>query len=410
MNTDHPHIIEWFVLGASTIMLIYHTILYLQQKDKYILLYANYLLSLVVYLIFRRYTNYDTFENTTFSFAWIADHPLILYMLFSYVLFISSVLEINNNAPVIKFAVFGFYFSTALLFLIHLFKICFTDETAMTRTYFLVTKLTLLFFAFVGLFGALKIRKTTFVRIIISGGLVYAFFSLLTIFSIFTVKPIFGLKEYDLYFTGCLLDILLFSTALGYRSHLINQEKIDTQHLLMLESEKNKALLQQQHNILQKENQRKQSLNAMNKQLQDEVGASLSSIHVFADLAVKVLESNPKKSKEYLQRIALSGQTIMDDIGDIIWMANMMEDDIHHAFLTRIKNYSHEILMPRQVALDFQIAPQYYEVTLQEEFLKSALKTIKKGMKEAVSDPSISKMIIDITIKDGQPHVGLLTT
>jgi 7TM diverse intracellular signalling len=137
------HIIEWFVMGASAIMLVYHTILYFQQKDSYILLYSNYLFSLVIYLSFRRLTHYDTFENDVFNLAYIIDHPLILFMLFSYVFFISKVLEINQNAKVVKFAVYGFYITIFVLFILHIYKVLFTDETAMTRTYFLVSKLTL---------------------------------------------------------------------------------------------------------------------------------------------------------------------------------------------------------------------------------------------------------------------------
>ena len=388
-------------------MLIYHTILYMQQKDHYILLYSNYLLSLVIYLIFRRYTHYDTFENDTFSFAYVIDHPLILYMLFSYVFFISKVLEINQNAAVVKFAVYGFYSCISVLFLIHILKILFTDETAMSRTYFLVSKLSLLFFAFLGLFGALYVRKTIFVRIIIVGGIVYAFFSLLTILSIFGQLSIFNLVEYDLYFIGCVLDILLFSTALGYRSHLINQEKIETQRLLMIESEKNKALLQMQHNILQKENNREQALASMNKHLQEEVGASLSSIHVFADLSAKIMDSNPEKSKEYLYRIVNLGQSIMDDIGDIIWLANLQEENQHEAFLTRIKNYSHELLMPKQIDLTLTVSTAFYNTPLTESFLRESLVKIKKAMKVAVVSQSLDGFHIEIMVKKDSPIILL---
>jgi len=307
------------------------------------------------------------------------------------------------NASVVKFAVYGFYISIFVLFIIHLGKVFLTDETAMTRSYFLVSKLTLLFFAFLGLFGALYIRKTIFVRIIIVGGLVNAFFSLLTIFSIFCQIKIVGLLEYELYFIGCVLDILLFSTALGYRSHLINQEKIETQKLLMKESEKNKALLQMQHNILQKENKREQAFKSMNKQLQDEVGASLSSIHVFADLSAQVMDSNPEKSKEYLLRIAHLGQDIMDEIGDIIWMANLDEDKIHEAFLTRIKNYSHEILIPKQIPLNLMVSPEYYQAKLSQEFLRSGLKQMKTEMKNAKNDASIHSLNIAIIVVDDHP-------
>jgi signal transduction histidine kinase len=400
------HTVEWFVLGASAIMLVYHTILYLQQRDSYILLYSNYLLSLVVYLIFRRLTHYDTFENDTFSFAYIIDHPLILYMLFSYVFFISKVLEINQNAKVVKFAVYGFYASIIVLFALHILKILFTDETAMSRTYFLVSKLTLLFFAFTGLFGALYIRKTTFVRIIIAGGLVYAFFSLLTIFSIFGKLRILGLLEYDLYFIGCVLDILLFSTALGYRSYLINQEKVETQKLLTIESEKNKNLLETQHKILQKENDRKIAQAKMNRQLQDDVGASLSSLHIYADLAANMVESNPELTKEYLFKIASQGQQIMDDIGDIIWLANVHKEDIHDSFLSRIKNYSHEILVPHQIQLILKITPEFYEAYLSEDFLRSGLLMIKNKMKNIIHNQTHSELTIEITEGDMQPNIN----
>lgn len=405
MGSENLHIIEWFVLGASSIMLVYHTILYLQQKDHYILLYSNYLLSLVVYLVFRRWTHYDTFTNDTFSFAYVIDHPLILYMLFSYVFFISRVLEINQNAAVVKFAVYGFYSSIAVLFILHLYKIFFTDETAMSRTYFLVSKLTLLFFAFLGLFGALYIRKNIFVRIIIAGGLVYAFFSLLTIFSIFGELRILCLLEYDLYFIGCVLDILLFSTALGYRSYLIHQEKVETQKLLMIESEKNKTLLQQQHNILQKENAREQALASMNKHLQEEVGASLSSIHVFADLSANIMETYPQKSKEYLLRIASLGQNIMDDIGDIIWLANLHHENQHEAFLTRIKNYSHEILVPKQIQMHLTVSNDYYNIPLSEEFLRSGIKNIKTEMKNAQNKDSTNELNIQIEVQNNLPVI-----
>ena len=151
-------------------MFVYHFILYLQQRDRYILLYSNYLFSLVVYLSFRRWTHFDTFLNDTFSFAYVMDHPLILYMLFSYVFFIARVMEINNNARLVRFAVIGFYSSIGLFLLIHVYKVLFTDETAISKTYFFITKLILLVFAFLGLLEALRIRKTVFVRLIIAGG------------------------------------------------------------------------------------------------------------------------------------------------------------------------------------------------------------------------------------------------
>lgn len=377
-------------------MFVYHFILYLQQRDRYILLYSNYLFSLVVYLSFRRWTHFDTFDNDTFSFAYVMDHPLILYMLFSYVVFISRVLEINNNARLVKFAVIGFYCSIALFLLIHLYKILFTEETAVSKTYFFVTKSILLVFAFVGLLEALRIRKSVFVRMIIAGGIVYAFCSLLTLWSIYLDYTIVGLREYDLYFIGCLLDILLFSSALGYRSYLIQQEKIETQHLLALESEKNQKLLEERHASLQNEMNLRNAQATINKHLQYEVGASLSSIHVYADLAAKVAESSPDKRNEYIHRIATQSQQIMEDIGDIIWLSNISMEEMHDALLLRIRNYSHEILHPHHIAVEYIIDPEYFRSPLSTEILKDTLISIKFAMNKAIEQIGHKKMIIEI--------------
>ena len=378
-------------------MFVYHFILYLQQRDRYILLYSNYLFSLVVYLSFRRWTHFDTFLNDTFSFAYVMDHPLILYMLFSYVFFIARVMEINNNARLVRFAVIGFYSSIGLFLLIHVYKVLFTDETAISKTYFFITKLILLVFAFLGLLEALRIRKTVFVRLIIAGGIVYAFCSLLTLCFIYFDYTTWGLREYDIYFIGCLLDILLFSSALGYRSYLIQQEKIETQHLLALESEKNKALLEERHASLQKEVNLKQAQATVNKHLQYEVGASLSSIHVYADLAAKVSESNPHKSKEYIHRIAMQSQQIMEDIGDIIWLASTPVEEMHEALLIRIRNYSQEILHPHDMVVEYSIDSEYYQSSLSTEIVKDTLINIKSRMKEAIKEAGHTKMILEIT-------------
>jgi signal transduction histidine kinase len=399
--------IEWFVMGAAAIMFVYHTILYLQQKDKFLLLYSNYLLSVVIYLVFRRVTGYDSFNNTEPSAAFYFDHPLILWMQFSYVYFLARVLDIHNNARIVKFAVIAFYYAVSIYFIIHLYKISFTDEVSIARGYFLVSKSLLISLAFLGLSGAFVARKTTFVRIILFGGVFYASFSLLTVISVFYEIPILGLFQYELYLIGCLIDILLFSTALGYRSYLINQEQVVTQKLLTEESEKNAALLHIQHNILQKESKREQAMASMNKHLQVEVGASLSSIHVFADLSAKIMETNPEKSKEYIERIANLGQSIMDDIGDIIWLANLQEDNQHEAFLTRIKNYSHELIMPKQIDLTLKVSPAFYNTPLTESFLREGLIKIKTAMKDDVKDRMLDEFCIEVLVINDTPTIQI---
>ncbi|MBK7221545.1 MAG: hypothetical protein IPH94_09500 [Saprospiraceae bacterium] len=388
--------IEYFALGASVITCVYHLMLYIHQKDRYLLLYSNYLFSLALYLAFRRITDYDSFEVSDNRLAFAFDHPIILYMLASYVYFISIVLDIHNNARIIKFAVYAFYVTSFVFLMVHVYKVFFTEEAYLSRAYFLITKSIMCVFAFTGLFGAWYIRKTPFIRIIIGGGFIYAVFSVFTIVSVYYQISILGFKQYQLYFIGCLFDIMMFSSALGYRNYLMNQETITTQKLLTAESEKNKELLLNQHQILKKENDQKAAQAILNRQLQDEVGSSLSSIHVFADLSADLLQTQPEKSKEYLKRIALQGQQLMDDIGDIIWIANLSEAQKHQDFIGRIKNYSQELLNSGTIEFTLKVEDVFYKTAINNEWLRTQLSKVKAHLQAAASRPDLKKVHLSI--------------
>lgn len=394
--------IEYFALGASVITCVYHLMLYIHQRDRYLLLYSNYLFSLALYLAFRRITEYDSFEVSDNRWAFAFDHPIILYMLASYVYFISIVLDIHNNARIIKFAVYAFYVTSFVFLMVHVYKVFFTEEAYLSRAYFLITKSIMCVFAFTGLFGAWYIRKTPFIRIIIGGGFIYAVFSVFTIVSVYYQISILGFKQYQLYFIGCLFDIMMFSSALGYRNYLMNQETISTQKLLTAESEKNKELLLNQHQILKKENDQKAAQAILNRQLQDEVGSSLSSIHVFADLSADLLQTQPEKSKEYLKRIALQGQQLMDDIGDIIWIANLSEAQKHQDFIGRIKNYSQELLNSGSIEFTLKVEDVFYKTAINNEWLRTQLNKVKSHLKAAASHPDLKKVHLSIECVNDQ--------
>lgn len=401
-------IIEYFVLGAATITCFYHAILYVQQRDKFILLYANYLLSLAIYLFFRRVTEYDSFEYSDNRFGYVLDYPIILYMLVSYVLFISKVLDINNNAFALKLAVQLFYITASVLLVIHIYKVLFTNECYISRTFFLVSKLSLSACAFLGLFGAWYARKTVFIRTIITGGFAYAIFSLLTIFSVYFQVQFFGLYQYQLYFIGCLIDILIFSSALGYRNYLNQIEKINTRELLVAQSEKTQELLEKQHQLLIEENARQQKLISMHKALQDEVGASLSSIHVFADLSLQLLDKK-QDARAHTEKVVMQTQQLMDNIGDIIWLANIgSADNMHEYFIARVKDYGHEIVQANNKLCEYKVNAYFLSSKLSKEFMKENLMIIKERMKQCIQDSQSKGLTIIFDCDKLKPFVTIV--
>jgi signal transduction histidine kinase len=235
--------------------------------------------------------------------------------------------------------------------------------------FFMVSKMALSLWAFVGLIGAWNIRKNTFVRTIIFGGFTYAGFSLLTIISVYTETVIIGLYQYELYFIGCLADILIFSSALGYRYQKVQEEKIATQHALNEELQKNKLLMDRQHALLQWESEQQKNQLQLQRKVQDEVGAGLSSIHVFADIVRQQLPEGHVAS-EQVQRVVKESQRLMDDMGDMIWLANLeQQQEWHQRMIARIKDYGLEMLQLSQISCEYIIDPSFYQSKLSKEFI-----------------------------------------
>ena len=80
------------------------------------------------------------------------------------------------------------------------------------------------------------------------------------------------------------------------------------------------------------------------KSLNEDVGAALSSMYVYASVAQKLFDKNPVKAREYLQEIQKNSLQIMEDVGDIVWALNLTPENIQDALTTRIKRYGLEML------------------------------------------------------------------
>ena len=349
MINAESYIVERMVLGAASIMWFYHAFLYLLQRDRFIILYCHYLISLVVYLTFFITSGHHSFEPAREYWHFVVDEILILWMLASYVHFIAQVLEINHGARLVKLSVLAFYISVGVSFFIHLGKIFFTDIDFISRSYFFYSKLVLVTIAFVGLTGAAYISKSTFVRIIIAGALLYAFFSFLTMLSIYFNYKIVGISEYQLYFVGCFLDVLVFSSALGYRSRQYYQDKIETQSRLSSELEKNESLLKQNQDILSRENELRRAQEVINFQLQNDVMAGLGSIKTYAELMLNKPDDSLFTS-DLTHRIMKVSEKSMEDISDIIWLSRI-QSNVNQELLARMMYLFHKYLPDLEVAI-----------------------------------------------------------
>jgi len=372
--------IEIFVLGASLIASIYHFMLFIQQKDKFLLFYSIYLFAASLYLIFKLHSNnYDPFSPTTNTWYYAVEEILQVIMYSSYATFAAVTLEVTKKPLIVKWCWIGLLIFSAITIVVHISKAMLIGPGITTGMAYGISRLTTIFVAGFALAMAWRVRRSVFQKTIIVGSYVYALFAMFSVFSFIFKQSYFGMSGVEPYLMGSFIDIIIFSGALGYRFKKIADEK---NRLLQLSL----ATAESRTNIA--------------KSLNDDVGAALSSMHVYASVAHKLVDKDPVKAQEYLQEIKNNSLQIMDDVGDIVWALNLTPENIQDALTTRIKRYGLEMLEAKNIHCRYQIEEAAINSIQDIDTAKKILQQIKEDMLLLAEKAGADSVTVSIVFKE----------
>lgn len=88
--------------------------------------------------------------------------------------------------------------------------------------------------------------------------------------------------------------------------------------------------------------------------LHDDVGATLSSMHIYGDLADSFWDSQPEKSKDMVGKISSLSKELMTRMSDIVWSLKSPGEE-KNSFTPRLKNYTQDLLSGKGIAVNFDI-------------------------------------------------------
>mgnify|MGYP000914623129 CR=1 FL=1 len=380
--------IEIFVLGATAIAAIYHAGLYIQQKDRFLLFYSIYLFTTSAYIGFKLLSNnYNPFIPTANTGYYVMEEFLQLFMVCNYTTFAAVTLEVTQKPRMVKYAWVSFLVISALTFTVHLCKAWLIGPGVTSVTVYAVSRLFLIFIATIGLLLAWRVRTSVFQRTIIIGSIVYDLSGLLSALSFINGnKTFFGLSGVEPYLIGCFIDVIIFSGAFGYRIKLIARQKNE--------------LLKNELSVIEAQNR-------IGKSLNDTVGAALSSIHVYASVAEKLIEKDPEKAKKCLREINTNSLQIMDEVGDIVWALNLSPANIQDALTTRIKRYGLEILEPKNISCTYEIEPEALQAVRDITSAKNILQQIKAAMQSFSVKTTSSKVLVSVKMFQNKMNISV---
>lgn len=129
--------------------------------------------------------------------------------------------------------------------------------------------------------------------------------------------------------------------------------------------------------------------------LHDDVGATLSSIHIFSKLAQQKLHEKPEEVSAILERISRSTQDTMNNMSDLVWSIKPDNDEYENLSF-RIKNTALELLEPAGIHYVIEdTTPQ--GVTLPMKARKNIFLIVKEAINNIVKYSEASEVVIRLS-------------
>ncbi len=391
------YLIVIFVAGAVLLAAIYHTILYLHRKTALLAYYSTYLWFTSFYVLFR-FFNPSEFDHTYPLNFLNPDETLQMLAFAMYIRFMGLAMDLDpvkeKNST---------FFATKSIYLILVYvvtQMIVEDKAGMPNLYFILKIAIRAYLLFLGLFFVIKImlkRRQRYYYYLAAGAISMIFFGIISSLSNLVQPHMFVLGALAWLMIGFFTDVVFFSSAIGYRIRMEAQEKENAL----------KLVLQQQETLQQKEieklrviyDTREQERSRIAKDLHDDIGATLSSIHLYSELAAKTMENNAAKTKEILGAIEGSAQKAMDEMGDIVWAIKPSQDEDKN-LSSRVKNYGSSLLAVKNINCGYNINPELDKKLAGIEARKNILLIIKEAINNVAKYSHATDASINISEQD----------
>lgn len=127
--------------------------------------------------------------------------------------------------------------------------------------------------------------------------------------------------------------------------------------------------------------------------LHDDIGATLSSMNIYSDLAGNIWEDKPGESKKLVDKISVASKELMGRMGDIIWSMKPSDQE-KYTMEARLKNYCGELLTPKNIVCEFDIDAALDAAIINPEIRKNILLIAKEAINNIAKYSEAAKAVI----------------
>ncbi len=360
--------------------IIYLLMNYMLFKKKDFSYYIHFISLMMLFIIFVILGDQIPFLknlNNSSSFT----YGYLLMTLSFYYRFFRNLLEAPKNYPsfnkLIRKSELVFFF-TGLVVIIHFFLFGRTGIMYYLGILVYVYNLLLQFYVIYFL-----LRTKVFLNILIlvgavSMGLLFKVGIVPSLMELEHPIPVMSLPY--IYLIGISIDFLFFNFVLIYKSRAM-ELRMNAQQI-----EKQKELFDQRVEIGQ--------------DLHDYVGASLSGLNVFSDIAKKALKSDQQLSSYYLDKVSTGIKQLMSNMNDVVWALND-DPSQEKLFTSRIKDFYMEIFEAKEIICTYDVDAEVEKKITKIKARKNILLITKESINNAIKHSNSNKILISLKESGG---------
>jgi signal transduction histidine kinase len=240
-------------------------------------------------------------------------------------------------------------------------------------------------------------RKRTINRIILAGTfLAFVIARSAVIKHFVTGDQQFQMISFEYIITAIVVLFLFLNLGLLYKSKLIQNQ------IIQMEIQKQSALNHQRMMI--------------SADLHDDMGASLSSIHLNAITAIKSLSDNIPQTEQILKRLVEDLKSVIENMGDIIWAINP-DKQTFKPISAQLKDSYFDLMDDYNIQcnynIDNKLEAQITNINARKNLIliaKEAINNILKHAKSSNIDISLHAEESNIVLKIQDNGIGIRDT
>ena len=399
MSEFSEYIVFTFFTGCLFMAMLYHFVLSIIQQNKLLLYYSAYLFAATAFLAERTIAGfvYLTDEALQQSFYFnLLDEPIQMLIYSTYMLFAAKALDISGITNKKFIGIYRTVLFIPLLYsCIHILGIGLHWFDRRSAIAFIGIRVVLMISLVYLLVTISKYIRGLFFKIIIAGSVIMFLGNLLALISSLMGEYILGMYGVMWTCVALLLDVSCFSAAIGYK---VRRDLLEKQAALKQVLVKEKQLQQQE---LEKMNAiyeaRDTDRSRIARDLHDEIGSTLSSIHIYSSVAEKMMRSDPERTKQVLSQISINTRTVMDNMSDIVWA--MKTGDPQAILLSnKIKNLGYELLDARNINCRYEIESTADHTNLDIDLRRNIILIVKESLNNIIKYSEANEVTLKISI------------